>query len=61
MTFRSVKNQGYSPKGLKARDVMIKNGYDPRTLEPSKVDGRVEYNRDLDEELNLLHILKLEQ
>lgn len=48
----------FSPEGLKARDKMIANGYDPRTLVPSKVDGMPVYDRDLDEDLNMFKRLK---
>jgi hypothetical protein len=50
MTSRSDQNQGYSPEGLKARDRMIKNGYDPKTLSPSPW-GTVVYDEELAAEL----------
>jgi len=58
MTSRSEKNQGYSPKGLKQRDKMVANGYDPRTLLPSEVDGRPVYDRELDDYLNGMQIMR---
>jgi hypothetical protein len=48
---RFDQNQGYSPKGLKQRDQMIANGYDPRTITPSSLDGSPVYDPELDQEL----------